>query len=356
MTNVTFKVAILGDSRVFDTYYATDDYAGKTYGYDKTFPHRLQRSLASKTGGAHDCVHIPDHFRGRTVQNNILRLALIDPDCIVLCDGIWESLVSKKHVADYYEQIGDPSVFYSDALATELYLANRLALSPRSYADRVGRIASWFVRRRRHLIWLTTPIPPRGFLNGLHFAGNYRPFDGWHECLHAINSASAASIRHFGGTVVDMDALMTDFGGAEAALIDQWHFSASFHARVAEELERIIGDMDGLAENCVSRQVIVQGPPRGTRLGLVGSDEQCLAFKATLGDAQVVAESDVVPDIPLENDLVWVVLEPEASRRDEVVQTLIRMMPTPPVIVFPEELASMDNPAVADRSTFGSLK
>lgn len=350
-----FRVAVLGDSRVFDTYYATDDYAGRTYGYDKTFPHQLQRRLAARTGAVFDCVHIPDHFRGRTVQNNILRLALIDPDCVVLCDGIWESLVSKKHVAEYFEQIGEVAPEYSDRLATELFLANKLSLSPASYSARVARIASWFKRRRRAVIWLTTPVPPADHMGGLHFAGNYRPFDGWHACLRALNASTGVAIGELGGTILDVDLLMADFGGASAALIDQWHFSAGFHSRLAEELERTIREFDGVAADCVSRRTIVQGPAKGVLFGLIGSEHERRAFREQHTGAKIVAECDAGADHVLRTDAAWIILSPERDR-DELVKRLSSRAESTTVLLFLEELESLDNPAVADRSAFGSLK
>lgn len=360
LEEASFRIAVLGDSRVFDTYYATGAYAGAMYGYHKTFPHLLLRTLAGRFhDGRFDCVHIPDHFRGRTVENNILRLALIDPECVVLCDAIWESLLSKKHFDEYVEKAAVSGEHaapppYSEQALVDLFERDLLSLSPSLYAERVKRIASWFTRRQRRVVWLTTPIPPPDHLGGLHYAGNYRPITGWHRCLAHLNERCSAAVSHCGGEILDLHQLMASNGGATTCLIDQWHFSDSFHAIIAEALFELIvaRPFEGRSGDCVSRRTMIQGASGSFRASLIGARNERDQFKRAFPQVQVASEDETfLPDVVHEA----VVLLHSAGTRERIVADLIRS-PRRPIIVFPEDLLPIDNPAAADRSAFGSFK
>lgn len=368
MTARTHRVTVLGDSRVFDTYYATAIYRDTAYGYHKTFPHLLQRALAKNEGADIDCVHIPDHFRGRTLPNNILRLALTDPSAVVLCDGIWESLVSKKHFIEHVERtLADTatadrgvSIEYSERAIVSLFEAGKLALSPTAYAERVATIASWFVRRRRKALWLTTPIPPKEHLGGLHYAGNYRPFPGWHDCLAILNRETTKAATAAGADILDLQALVEEHGGAGKCLIDQWHFSAHFHDAIAGRLAAWAGaELPALSPVRfeVSSRVMVQGPAAGLKAHLIGPDAAAGDFRHAHPDLTVVGTSALPPrtasDVTAD---AWIVVTPGKEERERLAAQLLRQIPERAVVLFPEDLAPLDNPAVADRSTFGQFK
>lgn len=240
------RVAILADSRGFDTYYLNDSYPAG-YGYDQTFPHLLARSLWQSPELGFEAVHIPDHFRGGSVESNILRLALTDPAVVILLNGIWETLLHKGHFLEYaqrrLEEFDTRSgltldLSYSSRTLADLFLADELSLSPRKFAERERRIISYFRRRRRGVVYLTLPAPGPDHLNRVHYAGNHRLLPEWGECLAAINRDMAPLAKAYGATVVDLDRLMQDKGGPGACLIDQWHFSPAFHAAVAQALLR----------------------------------------------------------------------------------------------------------------------
>ena len=172
-------VAVLGDSRAFDTYYTSDAYKIR-YGYDSTFPHIWRAAALADAQSGYDVVHIPDHFRGGTVQNNIVRLALTDPAVVVLLDGIWETLINKGHFIAYAEQnaLDEP---FSHAGLVDLFKANRLSVSPQAFAERTRTLVSYFRRRRRQVIHMTLPVPPKAYIGSTYHAGGYKPLDDWDE-------------------------------------------------------------------------------------------------------------------------------------------------------------------------------
>lgn len=361
------RTAVLGDSRVFDTYYATPDYGDNVYGYHQTFPHILQRRLLNDDKNSYDCVHIPDHFRGRTVENNILRLALTDPDVVVLCDGIWETLISKKHILQYVENrlsnsgpLRDPRLPDQDVDNTlvTLYKAGELALSPNTYADRIARIVSWFARRRRNVIWLTTPIPPIDHLGGIHFAGNYEPFRGWHECLDVLNRTTVRHLENLPCHILDLHKLMTAHGGASCCLIDQWHFSAAFHEQIAQHLYDIIKDITPIPNDHISRKSMLPGGPHDIPLILVGEQQARTSFLSVHPNISPKAETTLeeLQKSSHNQNEPTAFLCVSTNLTDDSFNALIRGLPSQQIALLPEDITNLQNPAVADRSSFGSFE
>lgn len=240
------RVSVLADSRGFDTYYVNSRYV-ESYGYHETFPYLLSREFAAE--GSHELVHIPDHYRGGTVQNNIIRLALTNPELIVLVNGIWETLLTREMFLDYVkgeigqkrEPSGEPLDFsFSGEELVRLFLADKLANSPAKYIERERRICSFFLRRGRGAVVFGLPVTPPHHLDGIHFAGNYRCLPGWGRCLEALNAEMQELSRVYGCRYFDTDALMGASGGASECLIDQWHFSRHFHREIARHLRECI--------------------------------------------------------------------------------------------------------------------
>jgi len=241
------NVTILGDSRVFDTYFTGPGYRVR-YGYDASFPHLWRKAVLQDPAAGYDVVHIPDHFRGGTVQNNIIRLALTNPSIVVLVDGIWDSLINKGHFLQFAEeqvrafsrtQTEPLDLRYSPTTLVDLFKNNRLSVSPQAFAHRIQQLVSYFRRRRRQVILCSLPVPPKSYVGSTYHAGNYSPIDGWDECLRALNSAIRPIAEAYDARYLDLTALMEDAGGPAASFIDQWHFSPAFHARLADELDRI---------------------------------------------------------------------------------------------------------------------
>ncbi len=242
------RIAVLGDSRTFDTYYY-NFYYDECYGYDKTFHFLLRKRLLESTKGEVEVVHIPDHFRGHSVGGNILRLALINPAAVILCDGIWETLVTKEQFIEYAVKKVEAhdvrsgltlDLKYSSKVLAELFLSNELSNSPEKYLERQRRIVSYFRRRQRKCILMNLAMPDASHLNRLHFAGNYRCIPEWDFCLKALNDGLERLAADYGASVLDIHALMLENGGFQKNLIDQWHFSTSFHARLSEYLENLV--------------------------------------------------------------------------------------------------------------------
>lgn len=344
-------VAVLTDSRGFDTYYLNDRYES-WYGADRIFPALLRRHLLGRKDPPLDAVHIPDHFRSGTVENNLLRLGLCDPVHVVLCDGIWETLLNRGHLVDYVTaRIGDAVLDAPDPVrldlshetVTRLFLENRLPVSPGRYADRIGRIASYFARRRRRLCWLSLLIPDPAHKAGVHYAGDYRYPPGWQRCLAAVNERVKTALDAWGATYVDLDPLMCRAGGEAAALLDQWHFTADFHALVAEALDDLVtgefASHDPLSADHVSHRFMVPGKVGAGPLYAVGDAavEWCRKTAESHGAEPVNENAVALADAAL------VVVDPPETR-DVTARRLLSACPASTIVVYPEEIAGIDNP------------
>jgi hypothetical protein len=375
-------VAILGDSRAFDTYYVNDAYPSEArYGYDQTFAHLLGRSASQGTQDSCDVVHIPDHFRGGTVENNIIRLALADPDVVVLCDGIWETLVHKDWFVEWalnkvraHPTLGGGTIdlSYSSRILADLFVAGELPVSPQKYAAKQRRIISYFRRRRRQCVWLSLTTPPRDHLDRLHYAGNYRCIPEWDECLRAVNDAMRPVVRRYGADWLDLDDLVRANGGYAAALIDQWHFSKRFHAAIAAELAgrlaRLLRETP-LAADHVSRDFLLARKPCNVPLALYGPSDRVTQWReanpegravALLAD-DAVARNGISLPVAAVGDIAklgvrCVVLTEGPETAAEVEASLLERLPPQTILLYPSELGRLDNPAGADRAEHARLR
>ncbi len=309
------NITILGDSRVFDTYFTSSRYSVR-YGYDKTFPHLWRKMVLQDPQAGYDVVHIPDHFRGGTLQNNIIRLALTDPAIIVIVDGIWETLLNRGHYNDYLERhsSSDSEQEYNPQRLVELFKANKLSVSPSAFAHQHARLISYFRRRRRQVIWMTLPVPPKSYIGSTFHAGDYTPIPNWNECLAAVNDAVVPMVNAYEGKVLDLTALMEELGGAEMALIDQWHFSEAFHERIAVELGSLTRDL-------------LRGVPGAGHIS---------------GDYMLGAPSS---DAPPDEVVMF-----EGDTADEVAA--MRALSVDQILLYPAELGEIDNPRGNDRAEF----
>lgn len=373
-------VTVLGDSRVFDTYYVNAAYR-EPYGFDATFPHLLRKRVLQQPSANYDVVHIPDHFRAGNIESNIIRLALTDPALLILCDGIWETLVHKDWFIEWATnrirahptrsaQALDLS--YSSRRLVDLFIANELPVSPRNYVEKQRRIISYFRRRRRQCLWMSLPPPPRGHLDGLHYAGNYRCIPEWDECLKAINDAMAPMVSGYGALWFDLHALVLSHGGFGKALIDQWHFSRSFHVAVADELFRIlprhVADVD-LPTDHVSRRFLLAREPGEAPLALYGLAEAIERWRAENPDARVEAVLAASGEAGRVAGLAMVPLASAASLKTRCVvavepssmtaaaeAALLAVLPKDHIVLYPDELKKIVNPRGSDRAEYGRLR
>jgi hypothetical protein len=373
------NISILGDSRVFDTYYVNSDYRC-IYGYDKTFPFLLRRQLLCSRQQTFDVVHIPDHFRAGTIENNIIRLALTNPAMVVLCDGIWETLVHKDWFIEY--AVGEikkhPTlsretlkISYSSRILAELFVSNQLKISPHNYAERQRRIISYFARRRRRSVWMTLPVPPREHLNRLHFAGNHQCIPEWDMCLVAINDAVAPVAAAYDVITIDLNGLVKSNGGFGASLIDQWHFSPSFHALIAEELATIIsrcGDDLILPESHMSHQFMLARPLDGQPVILWGDADTTDAWVDANPNANVEAviltaeasgkysQKRRRAELRDLNSLsAQIVIAASANPVDAATEAhLLKKLPQRTILVYPEELREIYNPIGNERASYNA--
>ncbi|MEZ5667333.1 MAG: hypothetical protein R3F55_07855, partial [Alphaproteobacteria bacterium] len=308
-----------------------------------------------------DVVHVPDHFRGGNVESNCLRIALTDPAACVFLDGIWETLVNKRHFLEWAEaelrrhrsKSGtELDLTYSSRRLAALFQAGALSVSPARYAGRQQRLISYFRRRRRAVVWMALPMPPATHLDGLHYAGHYQCIPEWGDCLAAVNAAVRPISDALGARWFDTHALMQSHGGASSCLIDQWHFSRHFHQAIANELQRQLDAM--LAEAVLSpdhpsHRFMLPRPVDDTPLTLAGSPDDAAGWRASHPGANVVGVAGD-PDVVVETPVV-VLLGDEAGREEQAAQWLARL-PATSILLFPEELEPLRNPPGNERAEF----
>jgi len=342
------KVAILGDSRTFDSYYYNSQY-NERYGYDKTFPFLLERLMWSSSNGAIDTVHIPDHFRSRSIENNILRLALTKPSMVIMCNGIWETLLNKQLFIDYaMEKInahhlrsGEELKFtYSSRALGALFKSNELSMSPKKYFAEQRQIVSYFRRRQRHCALMALPIPPPTHLDRLHYAGNYRCMPEWGECLEALNDVIKPLEKDCGLFIIDMHNLILENGGFGKNLIDQWHFSMSFHALVADYLKKFIEDRLNLLDmpdDHISHEFMLHRDIGRHTLLICGTGSFAADWAKNHPNATIEASIRDPKDIKKAKSKIVLLAEPEESR-EELEVKILHDLPKDKILLYPEEL------------------
>lgn len=351
------NVAILGDSRAFDTYYTNDRYEER-YGYDSTFPFLLRHMVTADPQLPFEVIHIPDHFRAGTAENNIIRLALLNPAVVVLLDGIWETLIGKEHFVEYatrrikahdFRSADEIALRVSGQALVDLYLAGELSVSPSGYAEKQRRLISYFRRRRRQCVWLTLPVPDAAHFDRLHFAGDYRCLPNWGRCLAGINDAVAPMIESYGGHVIDLDRLMAEHGGSGRSLIDQWHFTRSFHATIARCLaEWLRAARPVMPAAHASNRHMLAGPVRRESVVLCGAKDAAAAWTAanrnvTVETVVAMQDSECEKITSCAQSSIVVLLE-EGVARVGTETRLLRTLSEDKIILYPEELARIVNP------------
>lgn len=352
------NIAILGDSRAFDTYYTNDSYQER-YGYDRTFPFLLRQFAAANPLLAFEIIHIPDHFRAGSVENNILRLALLDPAAVILLDGIWETLVGKEHLIEYVTRrirahdlrsAEEITLRISGRAIAELFLSDELSISPARYAEKQRQLVSYFRRRRRQCAWLTLPVPDSTHFEGLHFAGDYRCLSDWGRCLMGLNETVAPIVKAYGGQIIDLNRLMIEHGGAARSLIDQWHFTSSFHAVIASHLAEWLQSTHSTSPAThVSTQYMLPGPLRQESVLLCGMEKNTSAWAAANPNVKVEASFtafDATGEQAAARAVSSIVLlfEENTSARVEAESHLLRVLGDEKIILYPEELGGIVNP------------
>ncbi len=202
---------------------------------------------------------------------------------------------------------------FSARKLVDLFVANKLSVSPNAFAERARRLVSYFRRRRRDVVWLTLPVVPKRYVGTTFHAGGYRPIENWDECLAAMNAAVLPVMNAYGCEVLDLTDLMTGFGGPERALIDQWHFSPEFHAHLAEVLD----------ERC--RGLIERAPAPNH-----------VSHRYMLGGGDGELDEHVV-----------------LHRGDESDEArLLENLPAADILVYAAEIETIDNPRGDDRAEF----
>lgn len=351
------NVTILGDSRAFDTYYLNDQY-DQNYGYDKTFPFLLRAALLQNPDGDTDVVHIPDHFRGGTKENNILRIALTNPMLVYLIDGIWETLLNKDHFAEYAAKAIEAHSLRAveplrlelshDGL-TRLFEEDKLSVSPGGYARKIRAIASYFRRRRRACAWMNLIKPDPSYRDGIHYAGNYKRSPVWNDVLDSVNRRVTGELAGLDAQVIDLHGLMEQAGGERAALLDQWHFTSGFHGLVAAELGRDIRQRGSdfiLADDHISHRHMLPNADSGDGIVAYGNNSAEWLARNQGPGVQGIAEDDTAL-LDSGADIVML-CHSDHDEREQLVERLLSLLPKRKIILFPEEMEGIINP----RGTF----
>ena len=310
--------------------------------------------MLSEPDGRFDVVHIPDHFRGGTVDNNILRIALTDPAMVYLIDGIWETLLNKDHFAEYaLNAIKNHSLRNGTTLRLELshenlvrlFESDELAVSPSGYARRIRRIASFFRRRQRTCAWLNLIRPDPAYRDRIHYAGNYKCSPVWNNALEAVNRRVSEALDGLDAPIIDLHALMGRAGGEQCALIDQWHFTSEFHILIAAELKRDIRQRGAnfiVSGDHVSRRHMLPNRSSGDAMIAYGdtaktwaksNSDQCIAGIAASEEELVEAQADIA-----------VLCHSDEEERERIAERLLAAMPERKIILFPEEFEGIRNP------------
>ncbi|MDD5681499.1 MAG: hypothetical protein PHI59_09700 [Candidatus Omnitrophica bacterium] len=335
------KIAILGDSRTFDTYYYNSQYK-EHYGYDKTFPFLLQKAVWADSGGAMDVVHIPDHFRSRSIENNILRLALTDPLMVIMCNGIWETLLTKQIFMEYAEaKKGEElKLTYNSRMMADLFKSNELSTSPKKYFSEQRQIISYFRRRQRRCVLMALPVPPPAHLGGLHYAGNYHCPTEWGECLETLNDVIKPLERDYGVSIADLHNLIIKNGDFGKNLIDQWHFSASFHALLADYFKRFLKENSNLPDipkDHISHEFMLHRDIGRHTLLVYGTGAAATDWVRDHPGAGVEASVSDAKDIKKAKSKIILSAEPQELRQESEVK-ILRDMPKDKILLYPEEL------------------
>ena len=362
MGNGEKRVAVLGDSRTLDTYYYNSCY-DSFYGYHRTFHFLLRKMVLASMKGDFDVIHIPDHFRSHSVENNILRLALIDPAMLILCNGIWETLVNKEMFVEYVNErikkhdtrSGETlELKYNSRILSELFVQNRLSNSPNRFLGRQQRVVSYFRRRRRQCLLMNLVVPNRTYQNRVHYAGNYRCIPEWDICLGAINEGLQSLAKAYGAILVDTHGLVIENGGFEKNLIDQWHFSESFHRVLAEfflDLIRSNRDVTDQGIDHVSHQFMLHRGVDRTRILVYGTgnesrdwirDHPKVIVEAVVEDQKTREYFQSIPvigvdDVATTSSKIVLLAVPADERHCREIGLLERV-PLEKILLYPEEL------------------
>jgi hypothetical protein len=347
------NITILGDSRAFDTYYLNDQY-DQHYGYDKAFPFLLRTTLLLDPEANTDIVHIPDHFRGGTKENNILRIALTNPMLVYLIDGIWETLLNKDHFTEYADKaIAAHPIRAAEPLRLELsheglarlFEEDKLSVSPGGYASKIGAIASYFRRRRRACAWMNLIKPNPDYRDGIHYAGNYKRSPVWNDVLDSVNRRVGEELAGLDAQTVDLHALMERAGGEQAALLDQWHFTAEFHDLVAAELAKDIeqrGTDFILSDDHVSHRHMLPNINSGDKIIPYGGDAAQWVAGNHCSGIEGIAEDEAA--LLGSNADIVMLCHSNDKERKQLVGRLLGLLPKRKIILFPEEMEGIVNP------------
>jgi hypothetical protein len=356
------KIAVLGDSRTLDTYYYNSNYE-QHYGYDRTFHFLLRKSLLLKYKSKFEVVHIPDHFRGHSVENNILRLALTDPNVIILCNGIWETLVNKEMFIEYavtkikeHDTRGGDTLElkYDSKHLADLFISNQLSNSPDNFIARQRQIVSYFRRRQRQCILMNLVVPNVKHLNRVHLAGNFRCIPEWDECLEALNQRMEVLSEDYGIMLADIHKLVMENGGLDQNLMDQWHFTPSFHVILSKYFKNIItqkSDAFSLPSEHISHRFILKKALGKEPIVVFGTGKKSRDWIRSHPKANIEAVIDnkgkknffqsiqvkSIKEFSSVNSNI-VVLTCEEIERQDVETSLLKVLPRDKIILYPEEL------------------
>lgn len=206
-------------------------------------------------------------------------------------------------------------------------------------------------------------VPDLSHLNRVHFAGNYRCIPEWDLCLRTLNQGLDALAEKYRVSTFDTHELVMMNGGFGRNLIDQWHFSSSFHSVLADHLESTLLDrlpLVDLPPHHISHRymlyrelgkesVVIYGTGSFGRDWLRNHPKTKVeAVVETRPEKQFFHSIPVasVSDLAKMKSKVILLALPEAEREAAEIY-LLKQTPADKIILYPEEL---------DPSLYKSLK
>jgi len=197
-------------------------------------------------------------------------------------------------------------------------------------------------------------VPDMDHLNRVHFAGNYRCILEWDTCLRALNAGLEDIALSYETIYADIHSLVLENGGFQICLIDQWHFSPSFHVALSKYFEMLIEHKMDLfrMEPChYSCKYILNKDPDDEEIVIFGTGRVSrewikkhpkVKIEAVIDDTDRKESFQSIPVINVPDASKMrsgvVLIAVEESERESVEVSLLREIPDQKILLYPEEL------------------
>lgn len=203
------------------------------------------------------------------------------------------------------------------------------------------------------MVWANLPIVPSDHLDRIHYAGDYVCIPEWGQVLSALNERLARMARAYGAETLDLDDLMSQSGGPDECLIDQWHFTPHFHAAIARKLLNVTGRAFR-GKQWEARYPIMPGDNVNGPVAVVGQPDAARTLQEEFPGLEIAGFA-APGTAPPEDVAAIVVTCSDSEQREATARDLIAALPDGPAILYPEDLRPLGNPSSGDRAQHGNL-